>query len=328
MSKALEKPAWRVIVQPGRLVAADAYTEEQLDIYPHGTVLECRMAREKTTWRKAKERRFWAILGKAIKTCNTPWKNTEEASDALKLQLGVVDPGATIAGDVISYPAKTGSLDDTEYAIFYEGAMALLTKVTGVDPETLGREANAGPDPGARATDWKPDETEQEERVVAEDVTVNTSNFTVPDCSSPGDEPYQADEAIRPPNKKHAVDTAEETAAVGFPPPAAGGSGNAAAPPPPITGPTGKSATAATESGRTPTDCVRKLIALARDPDISADEKLAELESQRPLWKEALAPDQARFVDSVVETAKRVAKGELQGGSASAYLFQMAKPTK
>jgi len=289
-------------VAPNRLEPLDAYTEEQLDFYPIGTEVECRVIREKNTWRKRRERRYRAILSLAVKQCKTPWQNSDEASDALKIALGVVDQGATISGGPIRYPRSLTAIDDSEFASFYEGAMALLYKITGVDPDTLRKEAGLPAD-----DDGEPGEDNEQ---LTGDQLQNGNDASEPaDAGLPaevvGDGGGQTVDpngrAPKPAVAALPVADAEKT----------------------INKPTVVSASAAaTDSLELEREAVRKLVALARDPDTTLEEKLAELDRSTVIWTEAL-PNRAGFIKTLVETSRRVARGELQGPSASAYLHSL-----
>ncbi|PYE89642.1 hypothetical protein [Phyllobacterium leguminum] len=151
MSKG-EAPALRMRVENMRLVPATSYDQERLASYRNGSELRVVVTQKKND---ALLRKYFAILGRVVADCNTPWKTKDQASEALKLALGVVELSKTVNNNFMQYPRSLAELDEPEFTEFFEQAMALLQNMTGVDPLTLGAEAgDVGEDqPTPTATD-------------------------------------------------------------------------------------------------------------------------------------------------------------------------------
>lgn len=147
-----ELPPFHMTVGTGKLTPADPYTAERLDSYRNGTVMLFQPVVDSQSWKRKK---YWAILNRVVTDCRTPWKNSAEASQALKLALGIVDQGLTISGAVVRYPKSLNDLQEPDFETFFEGAMLLLYRVTGVDPETLFKES-AGSDKNQESSTYPP----------------------------------------------------------------------------------------------------------------------------------------------------------------------------
>ena len=130
-------PALRMIVDGGRLVPAGPFDAERLNSYRRGTVVFVRFTEEKD---RVLVRKWWAILGLVVKQCETPWKTKEEASEAIKLALGIVNLSKTVGGQFMQYPRSLTELDDPEMTEALENMTELLSRMTGVDVATLKKE--------------------------------------------------------------------------------------------------------------------------------------------------------------------------------------------
>lgn len=136
----------RMKVEGLRLTPASAFDQEALSSYQNGAVLQVFL------WQGRNPdllRKFWAIISKVVETCNTPWEDKEEAADALKLALGITDVGSTVNGQMFVRPGSISfaAMDEGRFRKFFDDAMALLSRITGVDVVELGREAaDTGPD--------------------------------------------------------------------------------------------------------------------------------------------------------------------------------------
>lgn len=139
-----EVPPFNMIVEGGRLVPATAYDQERLDSYRRGTKIKVRFTEEKD---RVLVRKWWAVLGLVVKQCKTPWKNKDEASEAVKLALGIVNLTKTVGGDYLAYPKSLTELQDPELQDAVEQMTELLSRLTGVDVATLKKEtAHVGHD--------------------------------------------------------------------------------------------------------------------------------------------------------------------------------------
>ncbi|MFB9952087.1 hypothetical protein ACFFP0_24830 [Rhizobium puerariae] len=131
-------PALRMIVDGGRLSPATAFDAERLNSYRRGTVVFCKFTEEKD---RVLVRKWFAIIGLVLKQCETPWKNKDEAHEAIKLALGIVNLSKTVSGQWMQYPRSLSYLEDPELQEALEQMIALLSRMTGVDVETLRKEA-------------------------------------------------------------------------------------------------------------------------------------------------------------------------------------------
>lgn len=139
-----DAPPFRMVIERGRLVPATPYDAERLDTYRSGMRVNVRLTEERD---RVLVRKWWAIIGLVIKQCQTPWKTKDEASEAIKLALGIVNLSKTIGGDFMAYPKSLTELDDPELQEAVDDMVSLLHRITGVDPETLRKEAaNVGED--------------------------------------------------------------------------------------------------------------------------------------------------------------------------------------
>lgn len=130
-------PALRMQIDGGRLTPAGPFDQERLNSYRRGTVVFVRFTEEKD---RVLVRKWWAILGLVVKQCQTPWKTKEEASEAVKLALGIVNLSKTVGGQFMQYPKSLTELDDPELTEALEAMTELLSQMTGVDVATLRKE--------------------------------------------------------------------------------------------------------------------------------------------------------------------------------------------
>jgi hypothetical protein len=131
-------PALRMVVDGGRLTPATPFDAERLNSYRRGTVVFCKFTEERD---RVLVRKWFAVLGLVIKQCDTPWKNKEEAHEAIKLALGIVNLSKTVSGQWMQYPKSLTELADPELQEALEQMIELLSRMTGVDVETLRKEA-------------------------------------------------------------------------------------------------------------------------------------------------------------------------------------------
>lgn len=130
-------PALRMTIDGSRLTPAGPFEAERLNSYRRGTVVYVRFTEEKD---RVLVRKWWAILSLVIKQCNTPWKTKEEASEAIKLALGIVNLSKTVNGQFMQYPKSLTELEDPEMTEALENMTELLSRMTGVDVATLKKE--------------------------------------------------------------------------------------------------------------------------------------------------------------------------------------------
>lgn len=156
MSKS-DYPALRMIVEGNRLVPASQFEAERLNSYRRGAVVMCRFTEEKD---RVLVRKWWAVLGMAVKQCKTPWKTKEEASEAVKLALGIVNLSKTTQDKYMQYPKSLTELDDPEMQDALDQMIALMSRITGVDVDTLRKETDHVAETDTNSEDAPPSSSE------------------------------------------------------------------------------------------------------------------------------------------------------------------------
>ncbi|MDX1240398.1 hypothetical protein GOL95_10085 [Sinorhizobium medicae] len=132
-----EFPPFVMVIENGRLVPANPHDAERLNSYRRGTKVFVRFTEEKD---RVLVRKWFAIIGLVLKTCETPWKNKDEAHEAIKLALGIVNLSKTVGGAFMQYPKSLTELTEPELQEALEQMTELLSRMTGVDVETLKKE--------------------------------------------------------------------------------------------------------------------------------------------------------------------------------------------
>lgn len=127
-----EAPPFKMVIDAGKLIPATAYDAERLDTYRRGTRVSVSFVRDGG---RVMERKWWAILGRAVKECKTPWENKEQASEAIKLSLGIVNLSKTVNGHFMQYPKSLTELEDPELDEAVMRMMEIIQHITGVDPD-------------------------------------------------------------------------------------------------------------------------------------------------------------------------------------------------
>jgi len=127
-----EAPPFKMVVEAGRLVPATPFDAERLDTYRRGTRISVRFTEEKD---RVLVRKWWAVIGRAVKECKTPWKTRDEASEAIKLALGIVNLSKTVTGKFMQYPKSLTELTDPELDEAVMQMMEIIHHITGVDPD-------------------------------------------------------------------------------------------------------------------------------------------------------------------------------------------------
>jgi hypothetical protein len=130
-------PALRMRIERGHLVPAGPFDAERINSYRNGAIVMCRFTEEKD---RVLIRKWFAVLGLVLKQCQTPWKSRDEAHEAIKLALGIVNLTKTVGGDFMQYPKSLTELDDPEMTEALESMTELLSRMTGVDVATLKKE--------------------------------------------------------------------------------------------------------------------------------------------------------------------------------------------
>lgn len=155
MTSKSDAPALRLVVERGpKLSPASAFDAERLDTFKVGRVLRFTPVEEAD---RKDIRRWWAILNRAVKDTKTPWRTATQASEAIKLALGIVEYGKTVGGQFMQWPKSLKELDDEELAEAVRDMAALLHKMTGVDPLEWSKEsADVGRDETEQPEDQAP----------------------------------------------------------------------------------------------------------------------------------------------------------------------------
>ena len=131
-------PALRMTVEGGRLVPATPFDAERINSYRNRSLVLVKLAPPKD---RVQIRKWFAILGLVMKQCKTPWDNVDQAHEAIKLALGIVDLSKTITGQFMAVPKSLTELDDPELDEAVLQMIDLLSRLTGVDVATLRKEA-------------------------------------------------------------------------------------------------------------------------------------------------------------------------------------------
>lgn len=132
-------PALRMTVDGGRLVPATPFDAERINSYRNNTLVMVKLSPPKD---RVQIRKWFAILGLVMKQCQTPWKTVDEAHDAIKLALGIVDLSKTVGGQFMARAKSLTDLDDPELDEAVLQMIDLLSHMTGVDVATLRKEAS------------------------------------------------------------------------------------------------------------------------------------------------------------------------------------------
>ena len=295
-----EMPPIRMVRKAMSLVAADAFSEEMLDGIRYNAPMDVTWTYEVLNPKRVK---FWAILNNVIKNCRTPWTNSKAAANALKLHLGVVDEALSVAGGMIRYPASLNDLKDDEFDTFYEGAMAALHKITGIDPESLKRAAPSVQNepsteqlaPAVRAEVERRAQTDETDRF-APLPSENPHDVAEEVDSSADDDSRSGLESNLKNSELSAAAEADERAMIPARDPVA---------------------------AFTAELCVDELMAEATRVPATAEERQQAVSRVSQRWLDNF-PEMSAFIGTTLHTCRRVAKGDLRAASARSYLVSIA----
>lgn len=131
-----DHPTLEFIVERGRIAPAGPYEQEVLSTYSQGARLTVTINQKRGL---PLLKKYWAVLRDVVSNCKTPWASADEASDALKLALGITDTGKTVGGKWFVRPGSISftAMDEAAFREFFEQAMAIIARITGIDPEEL-----------------------------------------------------------------------------------------------------------------------------------------------------------------------------------------------
>lgn len=280
-----ELPPLRMIVGRGTLTCADEYSEERLDTYRLNSVVDCDVSQE--IYPKLL-RKYWAILGRVVETCPTKWNTAKEASDAFKYAFGITEKTILLDGTVRTYPGSITSMENPEFEDYFDGVMALLHRMTGVDPLTLWKvSADTGDRPAESEASVPHDAAEEGDGgddhspAVADTRTINErrDEFGLPPVEEGAPVTREPDERRMVENDPMNTNALQDEA-------------------------------------------VKQLIDLAASTTATPKEKMQDLENLRQAWTEYLAGHPV-FVNQCFATAAKVIRGELQPEPARRYLWSI-----
>jgi hypothetical protein len=132
-----DAPSFKMTIENGRLLPATAFDQERLLSWRNGTLVDVSLGAVD----RRRIRQWWAVLGLCVKQCRTPWATAEQASEAVKLALGIVQLGKTVSGKWMQWPRSLTELDDLDLEDAVRRMIDLMSQVTGVDVATLRKEA-------------------------------------------------------------------------------------------------------------------------------------------------------------------------------------------
>lgn len=268
---------FKMTVERGKLIPATPYDAERLDTWRSGTAVNVTFIRDGG---RVMERKWFAILNRAVKECKTPWKTAAEASEAIKLAIGVVNLTKTVGGDFLAYPKSLTELDDPELDDAVQQMIDVVHHVTGVDPEEWKRQvAHIRDEP--KSADASPADQGSDSEAPSSGQTVAATNS---EMQPP------AGETIRS-TQDGSMEAEPET---------------------------GQSSVGSA-STYTRADCLKAFMNTATNAELNVNDRRQLLADMKDMWKEALASD-LDFVKACLQTADKVAKGEIEAAPARKYL--------
>lgn len=309
----IDQPSYLMIVQHGRLVPAGPLDEERLLTYANGTEVEC-------VWKSVRNgkliRQLYAVVGLAVKQCATPWQTADEAVQAMKSALGLVDYGKGMHGEQNRYLRSLNDVDEPELRDFMEGCWLILQKLTGVDPLTLRKEAGdttSSSSPAGEAghvPSGPPHEDDGGGGIEAgTDPTSPAADPSFPENQIDADAPEASD------GRAHAAMEAEPTANPGSASTDIGAAASLGA-----DASTEAEATAprnsASDQSALRAEMIAKLFRLSSEAITVAD-RLAALATVRPVWEDKLDAETVRLA---FDTIAKVVRGELPADAARKFL--------
>jgi hypothetical protein len=286
-----DQPPLKMTPEGGRLVPATEYDAERLDTFRRGSTLNVFITHEK---QRVDEKKWWAAINRAVKECSTPWQKSAQASEAIKLSLGIVNYSKTVGGQFMQYPKSLTELDDADLADAVRGLFDVLYGVTGVDPEEWRKQVagiRADPDDEPNPSEAPPP---------GSDDSGGEGQTEAGDClAALPSPPADGELEIEPP----AGETIRSTQ-------------DGLMESEPVTGqsPVGSDSP---DVRALKLECLGKFLAAATDAELTVQERRANLEIAKDAWK-GQAPDD--FVKACLTMADKVAKSELKADAARKYL--------
>ncbi len=280
-----DHPSLQFKVEAGRLVPAGPYEAEVVNTYRNGAEVTVTLNQKRSL---PLMKKYWAVLRDVIANCKTPWNSPDEASDALKLALGVTDISKTVKGQWFIRPGSISftSMDEQDFRDYFEKAMAVLAEVTGIDPDELRSRYNHIPEQVSSASPSPADEGD------GADPAPNTPS-TVATESEPAEAADQAEEASTEQASTPEASHGDEA---------------------------GASSAVNPQTYAAMTECIDRLLGAATDTSGGDVEKRKEkVEKFAAAWCNEL-PDHTAFVDKFKDTALRIAEKPAERAKAEEYL--------
>lgn len=283
-----DTPVYRMVVEAGRLSPLGPLDQEKLLALADGTEVECSLKAAKNG---AQIRKLYSVVGLVVKQFPTPWKDADEAIQALKDHLGLTYTVPGVGPKMVRVHRSLNDLKEADLLDFQEGCWLVLQKLIGVDPLTLRKEKD---DMSNRAT---PDESS--------DATGDAVRLS-PDDS-------QDEQSLsRPHRPQSPIDEQNDAPQQGDIPASASSEGAGGPPSPQKPAPD-------EQQRRLCAEMTAKLFRISTE-QLTTDEKLAVLETARAAWAETL--DDA-LVKQAYDTVCKVVRGELAPDAARRFLTNL-----
>lgn len=292
-------PALRMTIDGGRLVPAGPFDAERLNSYRRGTVVYVRFTEEKD---RVLIRKWFAVLGLVLKQCQTPWKNKDEAHEAIKLALGIVNLSKTVGGQFMQYPKSLADLEDPELQEALEQMTELLSRMTGVDVATLKKE-----------TAHIVDHDEKTGEIIEHETTEPGSSSSEPDATESLSS--VAEGVDMPPSTPSQIpDVTEQPVADLASGESAGGERAPTQPP--------AGSTLSAEQRTMLIEAASKFMKLAQEP-ISFESRLQFLESREADWRDVI--DEANWpkLESLATAARAVINSKRTPAQAFSFMAEV-----
>jgi hypothetical protein len=296
MSKS-DFPALRMTIDGGRLVPAGPFDAERLNSYRRGTIVYVRFTEEKD---RVLIRKWFAVLGLVLKQCQTPWKNKDEAHEAIKLALGIVNLSKTVHGQFMQYPKSLAELEDPELQEALDQMIDLLSAMTGVDVATLKKE-----------TAHIVDHDEQTGEIIEHETTEPGSPSPEPDADASLS--ASAEGVDMPPSTPSSIPDATEQPVADL----ASGEDPAGGEQAPTQPPAGS--TLSSDQRAKLIEAAGKFMKLAMEP-ISFESRLAFLESREADWRDVIEPANWPKLESLATAARAVINSKRTAAQAIEFM--------
>lgn len=145
----------------GRLSVVGAWDEEALSTYRIGSVVAVHITQEKSP---PKVRRYWQILNILVKSGRVGNPTAKQLHIAVQRDVGNVEPYFDMSTNKVrTQAAGTSHMSSHEFDNYFREAMDEIHRQTGIDPETLNKEAKAAypDDPAEDDEDQQPVDPDQ-----------------------------------------------------------------------------------------------------------------------------------------------------------------------